>query len=126
MNEGALGKEYRDGEVICRQGDRGNCLFIIQAGRVVVSREEGGRQIALGEMGVGDIFGEMAIFNQEPRSATVCARGTARVLTLDRRGFLRRVHEDPSFAYRLLEMMSRRIRELHRQIAASADTSLGA
>jgi CRP-like cAMP-binding protein len=48
------------------------------------------------------------------------------VLTLDRRGFLRRVHEDPSFAYRLLEMMSRRIRELHRQIAASADTSLGA
>jgi CRP-like cAMP-binding protein len=124
MDEGALGKEYADGEVICRQGDRGNCMFVIQAGHVVVSTEEHGREIALGEMGVGDIFGEMAIFDHEARSATVRAKGSARVLTLDKRGFLRRVHEDPSFAYRLLEMMSHRIRALHAQLPGRADASL--
>ena len=62
-------------------------------------------------------WGEMAIFDRDVRSATVRALGDARVLTVDKKNFMRRVHEDPSLAFRLVETMSRRIRELGEEVA---------
>lgn len=59
----------------------------------------------------------MAIFEKERRSATVRAIGTVRILTVDEKNFIRRVHEDPSLAYRMVEMMSHRIRELSTEVA---------
>jgi|SRR3990172_12203537 len=117
MEAGALGKEYADQEAICRQGEKGNCMYVIQAGRAVVLREEGGREVIVGELETGEVFGEMAIFDQQPRSATVRAKGNARVLTLDKRAFLRRVHEDPSLAFRILQQMSHRIRVLDEKVS---------
>ncbi|OFW53450.1 MAG: hypothetical protein A2146_02980 [Actinobacteria bacterium RBG_16_67_10] len=111
MHDGVLGKEYADGQIICRQGEPGQCMYVIQAGRVEILDEEGG-EVGLRELAAGDIFGEMALFDRQVRSATARAKGLCRVLTLDKRAFLRRVHEDPSFAYRLLQEMSRRIRSL--------------
>ena len=58
----------------------------------------------------------MAVFEREVRSATVRALGEARVLTLDRKNFLRRINEDPSLAFRVVETMSRRVRELSAEI----------
>ena len=107
-----LGREYADGETICREGDAGDCMYVIQTGHAIVLRKEDGGTTAIGELAPGDIFGEMAIFERQPRSATVLAKGTVRVLTLDRRAFLRAVHEDPSVAYRILQMMSHRVRSL--------------
>jgi CRP-like cAMP-binding protein len=112
MDEGVLGREYADREVICHQGELGDRMYVIQAGRATVLREDGGVEVMVGELKAGDIFGEMAIFDRQPRSATVCAKGKARVLTLDKRAFMRQVHEDPSLAYRILEGMSQRIRRL--------------
>jgi len=117
MDEGGLGRDCCDGDVICRQGEPGDCMFIVQAGRLVVVREDTEAQIILGELGPGDIFGEMAIFERQPRSATVRARGPARVLTLDRRAFLRGVHSDPSLAYRILQTMSQRVRRLTEELS---------
>lgn len=117
MDDGALGREYADGETICRQGELGTRMFVIQSGRVRVLRDEGGIEVVLGELASGDIFGEMAMVDHEPRSATVRARGRARILTLDKRAFMRQVHEDPSLAYRILATMSRRIRRLDAQLA---------
>lgn len=113
---GILGREYADREVICRQGEVGDCMYMIQDGQAVVLREEGGSEVVLGKVGAGDIIGEMAIFDRQPRSATVRAEGKARVLTLDKRSFLRRVHEDPSLAYRILQKMSLRIRTLDAEL----------
>ena len=112
-----LGKEYADGEVICRQGEVGDRMYVIQAGGAAVSRADNGPDEIVGELQAGDIFGEMAIFDRQPRSATVRARGGARVLTLDKRGFLRQVHEDPSLAYRILQQMSKRIRSLDTELS---------
>lgn len=112
MDDGALGRQYADGDVICRQGEPGDRMFVMQAGHAAVSFEDNGHAVVLGELAPGDIFGEMAIFERQPRSATVRAKGGARVLTLDKVGFLRRVHEDPSLAYRILQSMSRRLRGL--------------
>ncbi len=117
MDMGALGKEYEDQEVICRQGEPGNFMFIVQGGRAMVTHEDGGTESIVGELAAGDVFGEMAIFDRQPRSATVRARGSARVLTLDKRAFLRRVHEDPTLAFRILERMSQRIRALNEEVS---------
>ncbi len=117
MNEGLLGKEYTEGELICRQGEPGDRLYVIQTGRVTVLREESGVEIPIAELKAGDVFGEMAIFDRQPRSATVRAAGRARILTLDKRAFLRQVHEDPTLAYRILEEMSKRIRRLDQELS---------
>ncbi len=117
MELGVLGKEYSDGGVICRQGEPGGSMFVMQAGRAVAVREDDGKEVVLGELRAGDVFGEMAIFDRQPRSATVRAQGTVRVLTLDKRAFLRRVHEDPSLAFRILERMSQRIRSLNDELS---------
>ena len=114
---GALGRMYEDGEVIVRQGDKGDCMFVIQEGEVEVVHEDGGTETRLAVRSVGDMFGEMAIFEQDVRSATVRALGQARILTVDKKNFLRRVHEDPSLAFRLVQIMSRRIRELSAEVA---------
>ena len=116
MADGALGKEYDDGEVICRQGERGECMYVVQSGRARVLREDAGGDTPIGELAAGDVFGEMAIFDKQPRSATIRAQGAARVLTLDKRAFLRRVHEDPSLAFEILKKMSERIRTLNDEV----------
>ena len=115
--EGALGREYSDQEVICRQGEVGDRMYVIQAGNAVVVREEGNGEVVVGRLSAGDIFGEMSIFDRQPRSATVRANGNTRVLTLDKRAFLKRVHEDPSLAFRILEGMSHRIRRLDEELS---------
>jgi CRP/FNR family transcriptional regulator len=114
---GALGKEYADQEVICCQDEPGDCMYFVQSGRAEVAREENGVQVTVGILSAGDVFGEMAIFDRQPRSAMVRAQGKARVLTLDKRAFLRRVHEDPSLAFRILQKMSQRIRGLNEDLA---------
>jgi CRP-like cAMP-binding protein len=116
MEAGTLGREYLDGEVICRQGELGDCMYVVQAGRVIVARDGDKSEVVIAQLKAGDIFGEMAIFDRQPRSATVRADGQARVLTLDKRAFLRRVHEDPSLAFRILQQMSRRIRDLNQEL----------
>lgn len=112
MSRGALGKVYHDGEVIVRQGDTADGLFVIQEGRLEILSESHGRETRLRIAGEGELIGEMAVFDRQVRSATVRALGEARVLTVDRKNFLRRINEDPSLAFRIVETMSRRIREL--------------
>jgi CRP/FNR family cyclic AMP-dependent transcriptional regulator len=119
MTTGALGKLYADGEVIVRQGEVGNCMYVIQGGQVEVLLRKGDSDVCVAVLGEGDFFGEMALFDQEVRSATVRARGEVRLLTLEKKSFLRRIHEDPSLAFRIMEKMSHRIRELNGALGAA-------
>ena len=112
MSQGALGKVYHDREVIVRQGEAGDGLFVIQEGELEILSENDGRETRLRVARKGELIGEMAVFERQVRSATVRAVGEARVLTVDRKNFLQRINEDPSLAFRLVETMSRRIREL--------------
>jgi CRP/FNR family cyclic AMP-dependent transcriptional regulator len=114
---GALGKIYNDGEIIIKQGEVGTCMYVIQEGQVEVILEDEEEQVRLAVRGEGEFFGEMAIFEHEVRMATVRALGKARVLTVDEKNFLRRVHKDPSLAYHLVQTMSKRIRELSVEVA---------
>jgi CRP-like cAMP-binding protein len=112
MDTGELGKVYRDGEFIVTEGEVGNCMYVIQEGQVEVFVERGGVEVLLDTNGPGEFFGEMALFDRDVRSASVRALGETRVLTIDKKNFMRRIHEDPSLAFRIVETMSHRIREL--------------
>lgn len=107
-----MGKHYHDGENIVLQGEPGDCMYVIQKGQVEVLRRQGDKEACLAILEAGDFFGEMGLFEREPRSATVRAVGDVWALTVDKKAFLRRVHEDPSMAFSILERMCHRIREL--------------
>ncbi|MCC7165093.1 MAG: cyclic nucleotide-binding domain-containing protein [Anaerolineae bacterium] len=117
MDKGALGKEYEAGTVIVRQGETGDCMFVVQEGQVAATIEQDGQESMLGLLGPGDFFGEMCVFEKQPRGATVRALTNARVLTVDKKGLLRQITVDPTLAFNLLEKMSARIRTLNSQVA---------
>ena len=112
-----LGKEYKKGEVVFRQGDRGNCMFVIQDGEVEAVAEYQGKELRLRTMGRNEFFGEMALFEQEVRTATIRALKPSRILSIDKKNFLGGIHEDPSLAYRIVETMSHRIKDLTDRLA---------
>lgn len=117
MARGDLGKVYRDGEMLCREGDKGDHMFIIQRGTVEVVTSNGGRETILGTLQEGAIIGEMALFEKEPRSATVRAVGDVTALTVDKKNLLRRVAEDPTLAFRVIRNLSKRVRELSKRVS---------
>jgi CRP-like cAMP-binding protein len=117
FDTGVLGTVYQDGQVIVRQGEVGDCMYVIQEGQVEVVTDEDGTEVRLAVLGERDFFGEMAIFEREVRMATVRALGPVRVLTVDKKTFLRRVHKDPSLAYHIVQTLSQRIRELDAEVA---------
>jgi len=125
MVGGALGKIYADGEFIIRQGDTGDSMYVVQGGRVEVLQHslQGGEQ-HLAFLEAGNFFGEMAVFEKEVRSASVRAKGEARVLKIDKKALLTRIREDPLLAVNLLKTMSHRIRKLNEEIARHQETQL--
>jgi CRP-like cAMP-binding protein len=118
MGQGALGTVYENGDVIVRQGELGDCMYVVQSGEVEVVQATNGGEHRLAILGTGDFFGEMAVFEKEVRSATVRAHGEARALKVDKRTLLRRIKEDPLLAVNLLQTMSQRIRDLNAHLAA--------
>ena len=111
-----LGRQYMNGEIIIKQGEPGDCLYVIQKGRVEVVNEVGNEEVKLAELGEKEFFGEMGLFEKDVRSATIRAIGETKVLTIDKKNFYQTIQKDPSIAYRLLERMSYRLRETSKKI----------
>lgn len=112
-----LGKVYKPGEIIVRQGDAGDCMYVVQSGKVEVIKEKDGKEVRLAELVEGDFFGEMALLEKGAvRSATVRPVGEVRVLSVDKKMFLRKIHDDPSLAFRVMQKMAGRIRELNNEM----------
>jgi CRP-like cAMP-binding protein len=87
-------------------------MFVIQSGKVGVYIETETGERLLRTLESGEIFGELALFDSQVRSATIRALGKAQILTLDKRTMLRRFHEDPSLAYSVVETLAHRVRQL--------------
>jgi flavin-dependent dehydrogenase len=117
MKKGDLGKVYHDGEIIVRQDETGDCMFVIQTGEVEVIRQTGDRSTLLAVLREGDFFGEMALFEEELRSAAVRAKGSTRVLSVDKKTLLSHIQVDPSLAFSMIRKMSQRIRELDKELS---------
>ncbi len=117
IEKGALGKVYQDGEIITRQGDVGKVMYVIQKGKVDILVERDGHETLLRVAEEGEFLGEMAIFDHEVRSASLRAQGEVKVLTIDKKNFLKRIHVDPSLAFKIVQTMSQRVRELGDEVA---------
>ncbi len=105
-----LGKKYVDGQIIIEQDDVGDCMYVIQSGSVVVFTNRDNKEIFISELAEGDFFGEMALFEPRRRAATVRAKGEAIIMTIDKKTLLRRIQQDPTMAFHIIEKMSSRIR----------------
>ncbi len=116
MMEGELGKIYHDGEVIFKEGEKGEMMYVIQAGKVRITRDSPSGNLTLGVLESGEIFGEMALFDRLPRSATAVASGDARILSVDRKKLFPTISKDPTLLFKILETMSQRIRRLDDEI----------
>lgn len=113
-----LGKVYAPGEPIVREGEVGDCMYVVQSGQVEVVQGTAVGDQPLAVLKAGDFFGEMSLFEREVRSATVRAQGEARVLKVDKRTLMRRMTEDPLLAFNLLRTLSSRIRALNAELRA--------
>lgn len=116
MSNAAFGRFYEDGEIIARQGEAADGLYVVQDGTVEIVAEDGANEVVLRFAGRNEILGEMAIFGGGVRSATMRSKGRSRVLTLDKRNFMRRMNEDPSLAFNMIETMGHRVRELSGEV----------
>lgn len=114
-----MGKLMKDGDVLFTQGEKSPSMFVILEGRVEIlhAEDEGDVPVRVAIMEKDNVFGTQALFDELRRTYTARALGDARVLTLDKAGFLKRVTEDPSLALRIIMKMSERVRELHSGIA---------
>lgn len=109
---GFLGKLYEDGEAIFRQGETGDCMYLVQEGKVEVLQRKGEMEFCLAVVDKGDYFGEKALFGDAVRTVTARSLGGAFVLSVKKKDFLSSIHHDPSLAFNMLKKMSARIQEL--------------
>lgn len=109
--DGSLGKDYKDGDNIFEENSIGREMYIILTGKVKVIKEKDGVETILATLEEGEFFGEMSLFDNNPRSATVKALGNIKLLEINQKNFLKKISRDPSLAFRMLEKMSQRIRK---------------
>ena len=111
-------RSYHRSEVVFHQGDPGDTLHLIRAGRVkIVLPAETGDEVVLAILGPGDCFGEMAVLDGEPRSASVVAMEQVETLALGRQDFRTFFRSSPETAERLVINLARIIRKVNEDVA---------
>ena len=114
-------RRFGRGSTIILAEQQGDAFFIIQKGRVKVSvSREGGREVILSLLGVGQVFGELSLLDGKPRSADVTATEATELIMLRRPDFLRLITEKPSIVIGLLTELASRLRKVDYKIAGLA------
>ncbi|MDF1555263.1 MAG: Npt1/Npt2 family nucleotide transporter [Deferrisomatales bacterium] len=111
--------DYNPGAQVIRQGDAGETLYLITRGRVAVEKTlQDGTEIQLDQIGAGDYFGEMALFQNAERAASIVTLEPTRLLFLHKRDFNDMVLEYPQIALAICDALCGRIRKLHEKMKA--------
>jgi len=105
-------RSVRAGEAIIKEGDQAAGFFIISSGKVEVVHDVDGKAERLAELGPGDFFGEMALFEGFPRNATVRAVGDTECLAMTRWDFTAEMKNHPEIAVSMVPVLVRRLREV--------------
>ena len=113
----AVPRSYVAGQVVFREGDSGDTCFVVRSGAVKITREHGGRTIALAELRAGDMFGELAMFGGETRSATAQALEETAAVALLAGDIRRLLMSSPDIAVKMLETMADRVRATNERLA---------
>lgn len=115
-----LERAYEDGQVICREGEASEEMFVIQSGKVRIVKDRGGVEVQLAVLEKGDFFGEMSLLEGLPRDASAIAVGSTHVLVMSSGALLVRLRRDPTFAFELLRRLSGRVRALNARLLVPA------
>ncbi|MBK9585188.1 MAG: cyclic nucleotide-binding domain-containing protein [Alphaproteobacteria bacterium] len=97
------------GTVLMKEGDDPNCAFLIQSGLVGVYGEKQGQMVELARLGVGEICGEMALFNDEKRTATVKVLEDCNLIVISRQTLKEKLERSDPTIRALVEMLSQRL-----------------
>jgi CRP-like cAMP-binding protein len=103
------GTEIKAGRTIFNEGEPGDTMYIIQVGRVKITKRIGNSEKILMVLQKGDFFGEMAIVNQAPRTATATAVDNCRLLCFNRQGFLSMISKNSNIAMNIIEKLCFRL-----------------
>jgi CRP/FNR family cyclic AMP-dependent transcriptional regulator len=114
-------RRYPRGSIVLHKDDVGDETYLIMIGKVkVIVTHPDGKEIILNILKSGDLFGEMAVFDHMPRSATVAAEEDSELLIISRENITNLIKRNPQIAFKLLSDMSRRLREADEQISGLA------
>jgi CRP-like cAMP-binding protein len=97
---------FPDGGVVFIKGDAGKAAYMVRSGRVEI--RQAGR--AVESMARGEVFGELALIDSEPRSASAVAIGPTELAVIDKETFYKLIRDDPEFAVSIMRLMARRLR----------------
>lgn len=111
----AIEQSYRGGQEIFKEGDSGDGVYVVKDGLVEISVAVGQARQVFSVIEPGDMFGEMAVIEDKPRSASALAREPSMVYFIPRQGMLKLVSSMPALAQELLREISHRLREFNRQ-----------
>ncbi len=111
-----FGVEYEPNDIIFCEFEPGNDFYFIQSGRVEIVKIINNREKTLDILGPGDVFGEMAILEEEPRSASAIAIEHVKLLRFRRENFDALLQGNPQLAYKLLVIFSKRIYDAKRRL----------
>ena len=106
--------EYTAGTTIFPEGSPAGDMYIVKEGQVELSV----RGTVLETVSADDCFGEMCLIENEPRSATATAKTDCKLASINKAQFLFMVKEEPLFAFQIMKVMSRRLRQLDRLLKA--------
>ncbi len=111
-----FGREFPAGTVVFKEGDVGNEMYVIQSGKVNVTKAVRGVEKVLVTLGAGAFFGEMAIINQKPRSASIVVVEDARLLVIGPKTFETMIRGNSEIAVRMIKILAQRLQEADEQI----------
>jgi len=111
-----FGKEVPKGTILFRENEPGQEMYIIQSGKVRISKKVREIDKTLTILGKGDFFGEMSILNNKPRSATVEVIEDAKLLVIDPQTFEKMVRNNAEISLRIIKNLSARLQEADNQI----------
>lgn len=118
LAERLIPRRFSPGQIIFHLGDPGGLLYIITSGKVKIAHTTpDGQEALLAILGKGDFFGELALLDESPRSATAESLAVTETLTLHRTEFMRFIDLHPNFARHVLTILARRIRHMNNQIS---------
>ena len=113
-----FGRKIPAGTVLFHEGDKGEEMYIIQSGRVKISKRIRGVEKTLATLEKGEFFGEMAILNDKPRSASAETIEECEMLVIDRKTFDALIRGNVEIAVRFIKRLADRLRETNDQMEA--------
>ncbi|MFO7685687.1 MAG: Crp/Fnr family transcriptional regulator [Desulfobacterales bacterium] len=117
----AVRKKFTRNTVLLSEGDITDSLYVIVSGKVkTIITDENGREIILSISGAGDYFGEMALIDGEPRSATIVTREACRLLVFSKEDLKEILRTNPDMVFSLLKGLVKRLRETDKKIESLA------